>query len=121
MTTKQSDDARYFCDALKDLARAEKTQYKQRVLFDAANFLDSIQPTRWLPIATAPRDGTLVLLAGPSGYVSTPLRVEVGRWDAPDPKYDNLNYKGSWRTHSNDHFTDGGDEPIYWMPLPTTP
>ncbi len=69
----------------------------------------------WLPIDTAPRDGTWILLAGPSGYGSTPLRVEVCRYD---PDYRPLN---PWQTHSNDAFTDGGPEPTHWLPLPTVP
>lgn len=69
----------------------------------------------WLPIATAPRDGTFILLAGRSGYTTTPLRVEVGRYY---PEYRPLN---PWQTHSNDDFTDGGPEPLFWMPLPPVP
>lgn len=65
----------------------------------------------WLLIETAPRDGTFILLAGDSGYVGTPLRVSVGR-QIP-------NYKiGRWLTHSGDAFTDDGEEPTLWMPLP---
>lgn len=66
----------------------------------------------WQPIATAPRDGTFILVAGDSGYTTTPLRVEVCRWY---PAYQPLN---PWQNHSNDAFTDGGPEPTLWMPLP---
>jgi hypothetical protein len=66
----------------------------------------------WRDIDSAPRDGTFILLAGPSGYVTTPLRVEVGRYDAV---YRPLN---PWVTFSNDAFTDGGEPPTLWMPLP---
>ena len=62
------------------------------------------------PIATAPRDGTFVLLFGPSGYGSTPFRCEVGRY-----------VEKGWRTHANDWFTDGGAKPTHWMPLPEVP
>ncbi len=65
------------------------------------------------PISTAPRDGTWVLLFGPSGYVTTPLRVEVGRYY---PTYRPLS---PWQNHANDAFTDGGPEPTHWLPLPT--
>lgn len=64
------------------------------------------------PIETAPRDGRFILLFGPSGYSTTPLRCEVGRWY---PEYRPLN---PWQTHSNDAFTDGGEPPTYWAPLP---
>ncbi len=60
----------------------------------------------WLPIETAPSN-TFVLVAGLSGYGSTPLRVEVCRRVGDD-----------WRNHAHDLFTDGGDEPLYWLPLP---
>jgi hypothetical protein len=60
------------------------------------------------PISTAPRDGTFILVAGESGYTSTPLRYAVCRW-----------VEGDWRDHAHDHFTDGGPEALYWMPLPS--
>lgn len=64
------------------------------------------------PIETAPKDGRYILLFGPSGYVGTPLRCEVARYDS---EYRPLN---PWQTHSNDAFTDGGGEPTHWMELP---
>lgn len=75
------------------------------------------EPTEqsWHPISTAPKDGTWIIIAGPSGYNTTPLRCEVGRWC---PEYRPLN---PWQTHSNDAFTDGGCAPTHWIPLPTLP
>ena len=70
---------------------------------------------KWQPIETAPRDGTFILLAGPSGYSTTPLRVEVCRYL---PEYRPLN---PWQNHSNDSFTDGGEPPTHWAPLPEMP
>ncbi len=67
---------------------------------------------KWFPIDTAPKNGDYILLAGPSGYINTPLRVEVCRYDA---KYRPLQ---PWVNHSNDSFTDGGEAPTHWMPLP---
>ena len=64
------------------------------------------------PIATAPRDGTYVLLFGPSGYTTTPLRCEVCRYDAE------YRPRQPWVNHSNDSFLDGGEAPTHWMPLP---
>ncbi len=69
----------------------------------------------WAPITTAPLDGTYILLAGPSGYMGTPLRVEVCRYDAG---YHPLQ---PWVTHANNSFLDGGDAPTHWMPLPPAP
>ena len=63
-------------------------------------------------IATAPRDGTYVLLFGPSGYTTTPLRCEVCRYDAE------YRPRQPWVNHSNDSFLDGGEAPTHWMPLP---
>lgn len=69
-------------------------------------------PPELKPIETAPKDGTWILLFGPSGYKTTPLRCEVGRW------YPEARPHNPWQTHSNDAFNDGGDEPTHWMELP---
>ena len=66
----------------------------------------------WQPMETAPKDGTYILLAGDSGYITTPLRVEVCRYDA---EYHPLQ---PWVTYSNDSFTDSGGPPVGWLPLP---
>lgn len=66
----------------------------------------------WKHIDSAPRDGTYILLAGPSGYTTTPLRVEVCRYD---PQYRPLQ---PWVNHADDSFMDGGEAPTLWMPLP---
>ena len=68
----------------------------------------------WQPIDTAPKDGTWILLAGDSGYTTTPLRVSVCQWS-----FDT--YHSFWRDHSGDGFLDDGDEPTHWMPLPPVP
>lgn len=69
----------------------------------------------WQPIETAPKDGRYILLAAPSGYITTPLRVEVCKYY---PEYRPLQ---PWVNHSNDSFLDGGEGPTHWMPLPDPP
>lgn len=64
------------------------------------------------PIETAPKNGRYILLFGPSGFSTTPLRCEVGRW-APEYRPHR-----PWVTHSDDAFTDGGEAPTHWMELP---
>lgn len=76
---------------------------------------DHLKATTWQPIETAPKDGTWIILAGPSGYVTTPLRCEVAHW------YPEYHPRNPWQTHSNDPFSDGGEEPTHWMPLPEPP
>lgn len=65
----------------------------------------------WNPITTAPKDGRYILLAAPSGYRFSPLRVEVCHYDPDYRIY-------PWRNHGNDAFEDGGQEPTGWLPLP---
>lgn len=60
------------------------------------------------PISTAPRE-KWILLAGDSGYTTTPLRFEAGKFD--------IN-RGYWVDHSGEPFANGGPEPIYWMEIP---
>lgn len=64
-------------------------------------------------IETAPKDGRYILLFGPSGYTTTPLRCEVCRYD------DNYRPLQPWVTHSNDSFEDGGEPATHWQTLPT--
>lgn len=61
------------------------------------------------PIETAPTDGTYLLLFGDSGCLGTALRCEVGCWSDDKQRWDN---------HANNAFTDGGEEPTHWCPLP---
>lgn len=61
---------------------------------------------------TAPKDGTYVLLFGGSGYITTPLRCEVCRYD------EEYRPRQPWVNHANDSFEDGGDRPVGWLPLP---
>lgn len=72
-------------------------------------------PQGWQPIETAPKDGTYILLASPSGMTSTPLRVEVCRYD------DWYHPFNPWVNHAGDSFRDGGASPTLWMPLPPLP
>jgi len=69
-------------------------------------------PIKLRPIETAPKDGSYILLFADSGYSTTPFRSAVCRW------YPEYRPRDPWVTHSNDCFSDGGDDPIYWLPLP---
>lgn len=61
------------------------------------------------PIETAPKDGSYILLFGPSGYITTPLRCEVGYW---------CQHAKGWLNHANNWFTEGGEPVTHWLPLP---
>lgn len=62
----------------------------------------------WKRIETAPKDGTFIYLLAPSGYVTTPYRVEIGRW-VPG-------FRDWWITIDNDAFESGGAPPTHWRP-----
>lgn len=68
--------------------------------------------TKLRPMDTAPKDGTYILLFGPSGYTTTPLRCEVCRYDA------RYRPRQPWIDYANDSFLDSGDPPVGWLPLP---
>jgi hypothetical protein len=67
------------------------------------------------PIATCPKDGSYFVAWGPSGHMGTPLRCAVCRWD------EQYRPRNPLVNHSSDAFTDGGEEAIYWSPLPFDP
>ena len=71
-----------------------------------------VKPVKWQPIDTAPRDGTWILLAAPSGYRKPTYRVEVCRYD------DEYRPLQPWINHARDSFLDGGEAPTKWAPLP---
>ncbi len=81
----------------------------QRAAADEIARLDALLRPR--PIATAPRDGTFILLICPSGYTTTPFVYVSGRMC---PDY----HAGRWIDHANDDLTDWGLEPTHWLPLP---
>jgi len=64
------------------------------------------------PMHTAPKTGEFILLYGDSGYTTFPYRVVVSFWE---------NGKEGWFDHANDRFTDGGEAPMFWSPLPVDP
>lgn len=76
----------------------------------------------WLPIATAPKDGTWLLLCGGS--------TDEYRYDVPtDPPDSFRTVTAFWESESGGwaiSFWDGGwrtyyDDPTHWMPLPQAP
>ncbi len=80
----------------------------------------------WMPIETAPRDGTHILAAGGSpdsnhdlssaGPVVIWFDASDKDWDLPDGG------PGSWRFCSYDGgFYGHWEKPTHWMPLPPLP
>lgn len=62
------------------------------------------------PIDDYAKSGVYVLLFGPSGYITTPLRCEVCRYEKE--------HSQPWINHAGDSFIDGGEPPIGYLPLP---
>lgn len=73
---------------------------------------------KWLPIETAPRDGTWVLLAGGRmddgwyGSLDEPP-VAVGFFVGVGGAWAVANWDGDWRTFY--------EQPTHWTPLPAPP
>ena len=84
------------------------------------------QPIAWLPIDTAPNDGTLILLLciDPEGSIGqSAMPTEDGElWRtignaAPDND-DGIEWQMAGWCSSHDHFTEGRGQPTHWLPLP---
>ena len=62
------------------------------------------------PISTAPRD-KWILVAGDSGYATTPLRFESAKciW---------VGDQWVWKDYKGDYYSDRGGEPEWWMEIP---
>lgn len=78
--------------------------------------LDEARAARcWKPIATAPKDGSFVIVAGDITS-AMPIRCESCRW-----KKDKGAGGGSWINSAGIYFFEGGAEPAFWMSLPANP
>lgn len=64
---------------------------------------------RWMPIETAPKDRTRIILATIGGHVT------VGHW------LDNSNTSWPWQGWSTDRGPFAIDGVTHWMPLPSPP
>jgi predicted RNase H-like HicB family nuclease len=71
---------------------------------------------KWLPIESAPRDGTDVICYWPNFEIDgrdTGDRVDVACWCSPDVCFtEHWSINGRWTP---------GDDPTHWMPLPPAP
>lgn len=78
-------------------------------------------PTPWRPMATAPRDGTMVRLlvdftdhaTEDSGIAATIGACNDG--NVPEPEWTGWQFAGWCWTH--DHFTEGKGTPVGWLPM----
>jgi hypothetical protein len=64
--------------------------------------------SEWVPLSEGFPKDRHVMLRGASGYVTTPHRVMVAKFDTG---------YGEWRTCQNDRVTDDGEMPTHWMEL----
>jgi hypothetical protein len=70
-----------------------------------------------LPMSTVPKDGRYIQLWIKSGYVCTPMRCTVARYEEDIPR-------SPWRDYAGDSVFDAGGEEkdlIGWLPLPEAP
>jgi hypothetical protein len=67
---------------------------------------------KWLPIDTAPRDGSVILLADYSGYRNREMWIASGLWVASDL----MLAGGYWFDRVQILYT-----PTHWMSLPEAP
>lgn len=71
--------------------------------------------TDWRPIETAPKDGTLILVAGPKmGVMFDATAITVVAWGGFEWKP----MVGGWQAYE-DSLEDA--QPTHWMPLPDPP
>ena len=97
--------------AARAYLRAQAERYEAGILIcAAADMRELLDATEWRPIATAPRDGTRLLLYwfGSCGADE----IQVGRWENPGIG----DYPGYWVDGYG-----GSCEPTHWRPLPPRP
>lgn len=82
--------------------------------------IDKLRASEWQPIATAPKDGTPVMVRGPLiGEGHTRIYISESRWCPGSPGYVPEFQKGFWEfTVPGYH---GGIAATHWLPLPNPP
>ena len=87
---------------------------------------------KWIPIESAPRDGTLVILGRPDddgdggtstcGFWLDPVEDGVDYMGA-DGGFTDANYQAFWpsRSFGAEAYRSAGSQPTHWQPLPAAP
>ena len=76
--------------------------------------------SEWQPIETAPKDGSVVLIADAEHVNEAHYVFEVGEFlvsNYPDPYWEKYDHS-YWDRHNDD---SDWYEPTHWMPLPPPP
>lgn len=114
MSDLDDDVARAVHDATMDAERATtiaSAEAAETQALRAAKAALAAAPGRWLPIESAPRDGTEVLLALWDGNNPRNGRVlSVGHW-----------HEGMWHNDCPRDKTTELYPPTHWQPLPAPP
>jgi len=86
-------------------------------MFQVQNSLTKVNVTGWQPIATAPKDGTKILLCVPSFRDDHDDEIMLCWWnDHGTPQQD----YSAWEW-GNDYINIQPEDPTHWMPLPMLP
>jgi hypothetical protein len=72
-----------------------------------------VSDSEWLPIETAPRDGTVVKLMCES---SPTTGVQVMYWSEKNRRWEGMAFTVMRPVRV--HWNETGDQPTHWMPLP---
>lgn len=123
-------------ERIADYDSADHSQWKiaREALAATASLEAPSGEAVWLPIETAPRDCSLIMLGraedeeNDRGAISTPGRWYEEDHDGPDNMGHDAGFMDdefqqfAWgRSFGNSAYKNGGFQPTHWMPLPTPP